>query len=133
MVYVTRKIYFCAAHRLHDPALSPEENRERFGECVNLHGHNYELEVTLAGDPDDRTGMVVHLSELDAIAKSRVVDHLDHKYLNEDVVMFKDVVPTLEMLAKYVWSRLADAVPGATLHRVRLIEDNRFYADYYGE
>ncbi len=133
MLYITRKMHFCAAHRLYDDSLSPEENRERFGECVNLHGHSYVLEVTFAGNPDEKTGMVVHLSELDAITKERVVRRLDHKYLNEDVDVFRDVVPTVEMLAKYVWERLEGAVPGARLHQVRIHEDNLFYADYYGK
>ena len=133
MIYVTRKVHFCAAHRLYDPSLSPEANRERFGECTNLHGHNYTLEVTFAGDPDEKTGMVIHLSDLDAITKDRVVSVLDHKHLNEDVEVFKEVVPTIEMLAKFVWDRLDGAVPGARLHRVRLDEDNVFLADYYGE
>jgi len=133
MIYLTRKVNFCAAHRLYDPSISREDNEERFGECTHLHGHNYTLEVTFAGDPDTRTGMVVHLTELDRIAKERVVDALDHRHLNEDVEVFKDVVPTIEMLAKYIWSRLDGAVPGAKLHRVRLNEDDRCFADYYGE
>ncbi|MFQ5511063.1 MAG: 6-carboxytetrahydropterin synthase [Candidatus Krumholzibacteriia bacterium] len=133
MLYITRKIHFCAAHRLYDQSLSPQENRERFGECVNLHGHSYVLEVTFAGEPDERTGMVVHLSKLDAIASERVVRHLDHKYLNEDVAVFKDVVPTVEMLAKYVWEQLDGAVPGARLYHVRLHEDDMFFADYDGD
>jgi 6-pyruvoyltetrahydropterin/6-carboxytetrahydropterin synthase len=133
VIYVTRKVYFCAAHRLYDATISPEANRERFGECTHLHGHNYALEVTFAGEPEERTGMVIHLSKLDAIVKDRVVKTLDHKYLNEDVPVFRDVAPTIEMLAKFVWERLDGAVPDARLHRVRLHEDNAFAADYYGE
>lgn len=133
MIYVTRKVHFCAAHRLYDEAISPQANRERFGDCTNLHGHNYALEVTLAGEPEKKTGMVIHLSALDAVVKERVVSALDHKYLNEDVPIFKDVAPTIEMLAKFVWERLDGAVPNARLHRVRLHEDGAFFADYFGE
>ncbi|MDH3216173.1 MAG: 6-carboxytetrahydropterin synthase [Candidatus Krumholzibacteria bacterium] len=133
MIYLTRKMRFCAAHRLYDPSLSPEANRDRFGECVNLHGHSYTLEVTFAGKPDAKTGMVIHLSDLDAIARERVVSILDHRNLNEDVEVFKQVVPTIEMLAKFVWDRLEGAVPGARLHHVRLLEDDSMFADYYGE
>jgi len=133
MIYLTRRLHFCAAHRLYDPSLSAEANRKCFGECTNLHGHNYTLELTFAGEPDEKTGMVVHLSELDRIAKERVVNALDHRYLNEDVDVFKDVVPTIEMLARFVWDRLDGAVAGARLHRVRLNEDNVCFADYYGE
>ena len=89
MVHLTRKIDFCAAHRLWVDSLSPEENREIFGECSRLHGHNYVLEVTFAGEPDPQTGMVINLSEIDAIVKERVIDHLDHRNLNEDIKEFK--------------------------------------------
>ncbi len=133
MIYVTRKVHFCAAHRLHDATISPEANQERFGDCTNLHGHNYTLEVTFAGEPTEKTGMVVHLSVLDAIVKEQVVKTLDHKYLNEDVPVFRDIAPTIEMLAKYAWERLDGAVSGARLHRVRLHEDDVLFADYYGE
>ena len=77
--------------------------------------------------------MVIHLSRLDAVVKERVVRLLDHTYLNEDVAVFKDVVPTIEMLARFAWERLDGAVDGATLHRVRLYEDDGLCADYYGD
>jgi 6-pyruvoyltetrahydropterin/6-carboxytetrahydropterin synthase len=133
MIYLTRKLYFCAAHRLCDDSLSPEENRERFGNCMNLHGHNYVLEVTVAGDVDANTGMVIHLSDLDTIVRERVIDHLDHKNLNEDVEEFKRVPPTAEIIARYIWNRLDGAFGRARLHRVRVHEDHVSYADYYGE
>jgi 6-pyruvoyltetrahydropterin/6-carboxytetrahydropterin synthase len=133
MVYLTRKMYFSAAHRLYDTRLSPAENEERFGSCANLHGHNYLVEVTYAGEPDEDTGMLIHLSDLDANVKQRVIAELDHKNLNEDVPLFKDVIPTTENVAKYLWEKLADAVPSARLHRIRLHEDHSLFVDYYGE
>jgi len=133
MIYITRKIHFCAAHRLYDDTRSPEENRELFGDCVNLHGHGYMLEVTFGGQPDPRTGMLMHLSELDAAIKERVIVDLDHKNLGEDVAAFADVVPTLEMMVRFVWSRVEGAVPGARLTRVRLSQDDWFFAEYFGE
>ena len=133
MVYLTRKLYFCAAHRLYVDGLSAEENRRIFGDCSRLHGHNYVLEVTFAGKPDPKTGMVIHLSELDAIVKDRVIDRLDHRDLNEDVEEFKTTPSTVEMIAKYVWGRLRGAVPGAKLHLVRIWEDQESFADYCGE
>lgn len=133
MVYLTRKLYFCAAHRLYVDGLSAEENHRIFGDCARLHGHNYVLEVTFAGKPDPKTGMVIHLSELDAIVKDRVIDRLDHRNLNEDVEEFKTTASTVEMIAKYVWGRLRGAVPGAKLHRVRIWEDHESFADYCGE
>ena len=133
MVYLTRKLYFSAAHRLHADGMSEEENRRIFGECARLHGHNYVLDVTFSGEPDARTGMIIHLSDLDAIVRDRVIRELDHRNIDVDVVEFKNVASTVEMLARYVWKRLEGAVPGATLHRVRLWEDPESFADYYGE
>ncbi len=89
--------------------------------------------VTYAGEPDPKTGMVVHFSELDAIVKDRVIARLDHRNLNEDVEEFKTTPSTVEMIAKYVWERLHGAVPGAALHRVRIWEDQESFADYRGE
>ncbi len=133
MVYLTRKLCFSAAHQLRVDGLSDEENRRIFGECSRLHGHNYVLEVTFAGEPDPRTGMVINFFELDAIVKDRVIARLDHRNLNEDVEEFKTTASTVEMIAKYVWERLCGAVPGARLHRVRVWEDQESFADYCGE
>ncbi len=133
MVYLTRKLYFSAAHRLGVEGFSDEENRRVFGECSRLHGHNYVLEVTVAGEPDPETGMVINFSDLDAIVRERVIAVLDHKNLNDDVERFKTTPSTVEMIAKYVWQRLHGAVPGATLQRVRIWEDQESFADYFGE
>lgn len=133
MVYATRKSHFCAAHRYYDDTLSPEENRALFGKCVNTHGHNYELEVTVAGTIDKQTGMVVNLADLDTVVKHRVIDILDHKNLEVDIDEFRNVIPTTEMIAHYIWRRLEGQIPGCTLHRVRLYENEDLFADYYGE
>ena len=133
MVYLTRKLDFCAAHRLWVDGLTAEENRRIFGECSGLHGHNYTLEVTFAGEPDPRTGMIIHLSELDAIVRDRVLSRLDHRNIDEDIADFKGTPSTVEMLTRYVWKHLEGAVPGARLHRVRIWEDPGSFAEYYGE
>lgn len=133
MIYITRKLYFSAAHRLYAEGFSDEENRRVFGECSRFHGHNYVLEVTYAGEPDPKTGMVVNFSELDRIVKDRVISRLDHRNLNEDVEEFTTIPSTVEMIAKYVWERLRGAVPGAKLHRVRVWEDQESFTDYCGE
>lgn len=133
MVYLTRRLYFSAAHRLRADGLSDEENSRVFGDCSRFHGHNYVLEVTVAGEPDPKTGMVIHFSELDAIVKDRVIASLDHRNLNQDVEEFKTTPSTVEVIAKYVWERLHGAVPGARLHRVRIWEDQESFADYCGE
>lgn len=133
MVYATRKSRFCAAHRYYDKAVSAEENRVLFGKCMNTHGHNYELEVTVSGTVDERTGMVVNLSDLDVVVRHRVLDILDHKNLDVDIDEFKNVIPSTEMIAQFIWGRLEGQMPGCVLYRVRLHEDEDLYADYYGE
>ena len=133
MIHATRKIHFCAAHRLHQDNLSPEDNRRRFGECVHEHGHNYTAEVTVAGDADPRTGMLVHCTELDRLVSARAIDMLDHKNLSVDVDDLRDAAPTVERMAKFIWQRVEGAVEGARLFRVRVREDDGLFADYYGE
>lgn len=133
MVYLTRKLDFSSAHRLRVDGLGAEENRRIFGDCSRLHGHNYTLEATFAGEPDPKTGMVVHFSKLDDIIRARVLSRLDHHNIDDDVEDFKGTPSTVEMLARYVWKHLDGAVPGARLHRVRIWEDPGSYVDYYGE
>lgn len=133
MVHLTRRVNFSSGHRLRVDGLSDEENRRIFGECSRLHGHNYTLDVTFAGEPDPRTGMIVHFSELDEIIRDRVLTRLDHRNLDDEVPELAGAPSTVEVLVRYVWQRLEGRVPGARLHRVRIWEDPESYADYYGE
>lgn len=134
-VRVTRRVHFSAGHRLHDPALSDEENREVFGACSNPHGHghNYELEVTVEGDVDPKTGFVVDLARLRDLVRGRVVDEVDHANLNRDVDWMRGVNPSSENLAVQIWRRLEGELEGAELVSVRLWETPRNSAEYRGE
>lgn len=134
-VYVTRTVHFNAAHRLHNPAKSDEWNRAAFGKCnsPNWHGHNYRLEVTVAGEPDPDTGYVIDLSQLKRIVHERVVDRLDHKNLNLEVDFLQGVLPSTENLVVAIWEQLKDALPSGRLHRVRLYETENNAAEYHGE
>jgi 6-pyruvoyltetrahydropterin/6-carboxytetrahydropterin synthase len=113
MLTLTRTYDFSASHRLHSVHLSDEENLELFGKCNNPngHGHNYEIEVTMAGTPDERSGMIYPLEALDAAVEETVLLPLDHKHLNLDIPDFADVNPTSEMLAVVIWRRLAKRLP----------------------
>jgi len=135
IVYLTRKIDFCASHRYYIDELSEEENLSIFGKCSyrHGHGHNYSLEVTVKGEPDPKTGMVINLSELDRILRLKVVDVMDHKFINIDVPYFDKRIPTTENLAIFIWDSIIDAFDGCHLHRVRLFEDPFLFAEYYGE
>jgi 6-pyruvoyltetrahydropterin/6-carboxytetrahydropterin synthase len=136
-VYVTRKGRFSAAHRYHVESWSPERNREVFGPCNNPfgHGHNYEVEVTVAGPVDPETGMVLNLREIDAILQREVIERFDHRHLNEELPEWRRQVPTTENLATAIWARLASHLTrrGVRLHRVRVHESPDLYAEYLGE
>lgn len=134
-VYVTRKVHFNAAHRLHNPEKSDAWNRETFGECnnPNWHGHNYELEVTIAGEPDPETGYVIDLGDLKTVLHDRIVDKVDHKNLNREVDFMDEIIPSTENFAVAIWNELEGALPSGELHAVRLYETPRNFVEYRGE
>lgn len=133
VVTVARHVHFNAAHRLHNPALSDEENRRVFGPCnnPNYHGHNYELEVAVEGEIDPATGYVADLGIIKRLVKEHVVNRLDHKNLNLDVAEFADRNPTAENIAVVIWDALVDVLP-ARLVRVTLWETPRNVVVYEG-
>lgn len=136
MVFITRKERFSAAHRLSRPDWSPEKNQEVFGKCSNpnWHGHNYELFVTVKGEPDPETGFVMDLKKLSDIIRSRVVSLLDHKNVNLDVSFMQDVMPSTENLAVAIWKQIESdiAASGCRLHCVRLHETENNFIEYFG-
>ncbi len=133
MVLITRKIEFSASHLYHNPALSPEENRRVFGKCNNPHGHghNYTLEVTVAGEPDPVTGMVLDLKALKDILEREVMQRMDHRFLNYEVAELKGQIPTCENIARVIWDLLDPQIKQGRLHRVRLYESADLFADCY--
>jgi len=135
MIYLTRKAEFSASHYYHNPEWTPEENLRVFGKCANLngHGHNYTLEVTVAGQVDDTTGFVIDLKLLKDILNRQVLDDFDHRNLNRELPEFASRVPTTENLAVAIWQRLHSHLHPARLHRVRLYEQPDLFVDYYGE
>lgn len=134
MVYLTRREQFCAAHKLYVADWSQEKNHEVFGNCanVNWHGHNYELFVTIKGEPDPLTGMIVNVRELKKLMKEQVVKQIDHKNLNMDVPFMEGTMPTIENLAKKIWQQLEPHCDGYELHRVKVCETENIFAEYYG-
>src|SRR5512140_233686 len=112
MVLLSRTIHFNAAHRLFNPGRSEEWNRATYGDSANAagYGHNYALDVSVAGEADAVTGMVVNLTDLDRVLKEEVDRPLDHKNLNLDVPEFREVVPTFENLARWIWQRVSARV-----------------------
>lgn len=135
MIYLTRKCEFSASHYYHNPEFSPEENRRIFGKCNNPngHGHNYTLEVTVKGEIDPKSGFVVDLKDLKEVLNREVLDVLDHRFLNKEVLEFATLIPTTENLAINIWQRLEPKMLAAQLHRVRVYETADLFVDYYGE
>lgn len=133
-VHLTRRYGFAASHRLHNPALSAEENRQIYGKCNNPygHGHNYALEVTVSGAVDQRTGMVCDLGELDRAVAREVLEPMDHQHLNT-LEVFAGQVPSTEFLVRYIYDRLRATFTAAHLERVRLEETAQNSAEYAGE
>lgn len=136
-MFLTRKAEFSASHVCANPAWTPERNAEVYGNNANPngHGHNYVLEVTVAGDTDPVTGMVFDLRELKEILNEEVVGPMDHRFLNREVEPFDTVIPTTENIAVEIWRRLEPRINQgrARLSNVRLYETPDLYVDYGGE
>jgi 6-pyruvoyltetrahydropterin/6-carboxytetrahydropterin synthase len=135
MVYITRIEHFNAAHKLFNPAWSREKNEEVFGKCANenWHGHNFELFVTLKGQPNPDTGFVYDVKKLSIIVKEHIIDKLDHKNLNVDVDFMKGKLCSIENLVIGIWNELTPHLPAEVqLHCLKLSETPRIYVEYYG-
>lgn len=134
-VHVIRKARFNSAHRLHNPDKSDEWNRKVFGKCnnPNWHGHNYVLEVTVVGEPDEETGYVVDLADLKRIMQERVISKVDHANLNLDVDFLQGIMPSTENFAVAIWKELESNLPAGKLYCVRLEETDNNAAEYYGD
>lgn len=144
MVYINRIEHFNAAHRLYNPAWSEERNKAVFGPCanVNWHGHNFELVVTVKGEPDPDTGFVMDLKLLGDIVKREVIEKVDHKNLNLDVDFMQGKLASCEVFIVEIWNILERALAPvvaetprttARLHQLRLYETPRNFVDYFGE
>jgi 6-pyruvoyltetrahydropterin/6-carboxytetrahydropterin synthase len=128
-VLVARRESFNAAHQLCDPGLSDDENRRRYGKCANLHGHNYLLEVVVAGEIDQATGYILDLKSLSDLIVRRIIRDVDHRNLNTDVPWLKGRVPTAENLAQAFWERLRPELPRGLLRSVRVWETDKNWAE----
>jgi 6-pyruvoyltetrahydropterin/6-carboxytetrahydropterin synthase len=135
MVYVTRRERFSAAHRLYNPKLSDEENFKLFGMCSNpnWHGHNYVLEVVVAGEVNPETGYLIDLKILKNILRQNVISKVDHKNLNIETDFMKGIIPSAENIAMAVWKELVNKIPTGKLYSVKLYETENNYFEYRGE
>jgi 6-pyruvoyltetrahydropterin/6-carboxytetrahydropterin synthase len=134
-VVVTRRAHFNAAHRLFNPALDDEENERLFGPCANpnYHGHNYNLDVSVAGTVDPVTGYVLDIKTLKDLIEAHVLSRFDHRNLNLDVPEFRELNPTAENIALVIWRLLAPVIPRGRLVKVVLWETERNRVEVTGE
>ena len=128
-IQVTRRETFNAAHQLRNPNLTEDENRHLYGKCVNQHGHNYVLEVTVGGAVDSASGYVIDLKQLSDVMCNEIVQHVDHRNLNTDVAWLDGIIPTAENLALAFWQRLEPALPTGLLYSVRVGETEKNWAE----
>jgi len=135
MVYLTRAEHFNAAHKLFNPAWSREKNEEVFGKCANenWHGHNYDLFVTVKGEPSPDTGFLYDAKKLSEIINVHVIEKLDHRNLNLDVDFMAGKLCSTENLVIGIWNQLAPHIPvEIKLHCIKLYETPRIFVEYYG-
>lgn len=137
-VYVSRKEHFNAAHKLYNPNWSVEKNVAVFGPCANTnwHGHNFDMIVTVAGDPDPETGFVIDLKKLSTLIRTDVTDKLDHKNLNVDVDFMAGKMASCEILVMEIWKilypKIREISKAGVLHSIKLYETPRNYVEYFG-
>ncbi len=128
-VRISRREGFNAAHQLRDASLSEDENRRLYGKCVNLHGHNYAVEVVVSGAIDPSTGYVMDLKRLSDLVTVEIIQHVDHRNLNTDVAWLRGQIPTAENLALAFWARLQPHLRQGSLRRVRVRETEKNWAE----
>lgn len=135
MIYLTRREHFCASHRLFNPEYSDEKNLQIYGKCSypHGHGHNYDLEVTIVGNPDESTGMIIDLKDLSEIIRREITEKVDHRHLNVDIDFLRGIIPTAENLVRVFWKVLYPKLDKCRLFSIRLSETPNNYAEYRGE
>ena len=132
-VLLTRREVFSASHRLICEHLSEEENLKKFDKCTRIHGHNYTIEVTLKGIPNPEDGMIMNLHKLRDIIRDTVISKLDHHFINEDIEEFKSThIPSTENMAITFWAWLEPYFPIGTLYKIKLIETENNWVEFYG-
>ena len=133
MTILHKVFHFCAAHRYYNPAFSDEQNLAAFGEDLKLHGHNYELTVSVTGEVNPDTGFLCDLGLLKQVVGEKVIARLDHAHIDAEIDEFRTQQPSTENLVRWIWQQLAAQELGCRLWRVRLRETPTIYTDHYGD
>tara|TARA_B100000427_G_scaffold244716_1_gene207707 strand:- start:121 stop:519 length:399 start_codon:yes stop_codon:yes gene_type:complete len=132
-MYITRRERFASAHRLYNPKLDSKSNKQLFEKCHDLHGHNYQLFVTVTGNINPDSGFVIDLKDLKQIIHTHIINKLDHKLIN-DVDFMKDTIATTENLCLKIWNELEKPIQeiGAKLYKIKILETENNFVEYFG-
>ena len=133
MPFITKQFKFCAAHKYWNDKWSSKKNNQIFEDDIKVHGHNYELDITIKGDINHDSGFVINISELKDLVKERVLQHLDHSEIQKDIDWFYNKQPSTENLVIYIWNQIVSHIPnGGELFKIKLRETPTIYTEYYG-
>tara|TARA_Y100001970_G_scaffold52986_1_gene67044 strand:+ start:17812 stop:18225 length:414 start_codon:yes stop_codon:yes gene_type:complete len=133
MPFITKQFKFCAAHKYWNDNWTEEKNKQIFEDDVRIHGHNYQLDITISGKPSEESGFIVNISELKDIVDKNVINILDHSQIQEDIEWFKTRQPSTENLVIFIWEQINPHINGKMkLHKIKLRETPTIYTEYYG-
>ena len=133
MPSITKQYKFCAAHKYWNPQWDKDKNFSIFSDDIKLHGHNYELDITINGPIDNESGFIINIIDLNDLIEKFVIKNLDHSQIEKDISWFKSRQPSTENLVMYIWNQIAERIPEpAYLYSVKLRETPTIYTEYYG-
>lgn len=133
MPFITKQFKFCAAHKYWNDNWTDEKNKEIFEDDIKIHGHNYELDITISGKPSQESGFIINISELKKIVDEHVINILDHSQIQEDIEWFKDRQPSTENLVIFIWNQISPYIKDKMkLYKIKLRETPTIYTEYYG-
>lgn len=130
---LTRSYKFSASHQMVDSAMTESENIERYGHCSRDHGHSFQLDVTVTGEPSPASGMILNAEELDVRVKNNLIGRWDHRHLNHEVEEFLGKVVSAEQILLVAWDMLSKSLDGFNLSRLRLVQSPNTFFEYRGE
>ena len=133
MPFITKQYKFCAAHRYWNNRWTEAENFENFGDDIYLHGHNYNLDITISGEINTDSGFIVNLQKLNNIVQENVISIMDHSQIEKDIDWFENLQPSTENMVVFIWERLVGKIPSpAKLQSIKLQETPTISTTYFG-
>ena len=133
MPRLTKQYRFCAAHKYWNDEWTEEKNIEIFRDDVKLHGHNYQLDITVSGPIDKNSGFIINIQDLNSVVNARVIKFIDHSQIEKDIPWFENKQPSTENMVLFIWGQLTEKIPPpAALYSIKLRETSTMYTEYFG-